>query len=249
MAVQQFDELNTLRGYAEIWFEKTQMPENARKKRVDLCMNFTELMLLLFYMITEQELEDFEYVPFLKERLVIIANNYIGVDNIAYVNNWAEKQAKIIIDNTLEMYEGEIEDETAENEEKEAEAKKKEREEHKQESQSNESRHFEEFDVDIPNSQYPTSKVRALLLAIECTTSVSNYADYYDAVKSGKTRKVWMTLSDNRVRESHILTQGQERPINMTFNVNGSEMIIPGDLTYDPDMKEIYNCRCYCEYY
>ena len=127
MAVQQFDELNTLRGYAEIWFEKTQMQENARKKRVDLCMNFTELMLLLFYMITDQELEDFEYVPFLKERLVIIANNYIGVDNIAYVNDWAEKQAKIIIDNTLEMCEGEIEAETAENEEKEAEAKKKER--------------------------------------------------------------------------------------------------------------------------
>ena len=44
MATQNFDQLNNLRSYAETWFSDTDMPEAAKKKRIDLCMEFTELM-------------------------------------------------------------------------------------------------------------------------------------------------------------------------------------------------------------
>ena len=253
MALQRFDELNTLRSYAEIWYNNSSMPDKAKKKRINLCMDFTELMLLLFYMITEQELENTEYVPFLAERLSIIASNYIGTDNLAYVNDWSQKQAKRIVDSTLEMFDEELEDISAEAEEQATEQDHKKKEQNKSEQEETQEKsdsiHFEEFDVDISKKEYSTSGFRACLIAIECVTSVANYDDYYQAYKDGRHKKVWMCGFYKASRKTHKEAHGQETEINKPFHVGDSVLSFPGDITNNPDMKEIYGCECWCEYY
>ena len=231
MAVQRFEELNNLKGYAEKYYSEFDFSEVEKKKRIALCMEFADLMLLLFYMITEQELEDDEYLAFLEERLRIIASNYLRVENLAFINDWSKKQAKSILETTEKLYQEEIDDVEEEDDEEQ------------------EVKHFEDFDVDIPKKDYPTSPFRSLLLAMECVTSVSNYADYYDAVNRGCKRKVWTCTHRPRSRESHEEAESQDIGINDLFDINGSKMMLPGDLTYDPDMKEIYGCRCYCRFY
>lgn len=255
MAVRNFDQLNNLRGYAETWFSTTDMPQAKKKKRIDLCMEFTELMILLFYMITEQELQPDEYERFLSERLKIIASNYIGTENLAYVNDWCKKQAKKIVNTTNKMYEAELDDiaeteaekierniqSTAENAEN-----KTEQEESKEEEKA---LHFEEFNVDIPKDEYPTSDFRACLIAIECVTAVANYDDYFQAYKEGKHRKTWNCGFYKNSRNTHQEAHGQETSIDNLFSVGDSTLSFPGDITHDPDMKEIYGCKCWCEYF
>lgn len=236
MAVQRFEELNTLRGYADIYYSKLNLPDAIKKKRIDLCMEFTELMLLLFYMMEGKELQDFEYIAFLEERLRIIAQNYLEVENLAYINDWSKKQAKIIVEETEKMFEEELDDYRETNEEQD------------EQKQQEETRHFEEFGVDVPKKQYPTSGVRAVLLAIQCNTSVYNYSEYYQAVQMGYQRKVWR-CTHIRTRESHLATEGQDRAINDLFDVNGEQMLIPGDITYDPSLREICGCNCTVDYY
>lgn len=239
------------------------MPEQAKKKRIELYLDYTELMLLVFFMITEQEMEPEEYEAFLAERLRIIAENYIGDDDIAYINDWSKKQAKKIIDATNKVFEGELEDETSEKEETQKEKEKEKAKESKKPKESEEPSEetaekpkevkktirFEEFDVEIPKEEYPTSDFRACLIAIECVTAVSNYDDYYQAYKTGKHKKVWMCSFVKESRGTHKEAHGQEKDIDKPFNVGTSMLAFPGDITSNPDMREIYNCLCWCEYY
>jgi hypothetical protein len=261
MATQNFDQLNNLRKYGEIWYSDSNMPEQAKKKRLELYMDYTELMLLLFYMINEQQLESNEYEAFLEERLRIIAENYIGTDDLAYINDWSKKQAKKIIDDTNNLFEGELEDETAEKEEAEKAQKQKVKQEEKELAKSGdkeaeekpkkekETIHFEEFDVDIPKDEYPTSDFRACLIAVECVTAVANYDDYYQAYKDGRHKKVWQCSFKKSSRETHKEAHGQQTDIDKPFYIGDSIMAFPGDITNNPDMKEIYGCECWCEYY
>ena len=256
MATQNFDQLNSLRKYAEIWYSDVGMPQDAKKKRIDLCMDYSELMLLLFLMITEQELEEEYYISFLAERLKIIAENYIGTENLAYVNDWSRKQAKKIVEDTEKLYEAELDDyhetEAEKNEQEKADRDREEPDKEKSESEEEEKSdvmHFEEFDVDIPKKEYPTSGFRACLIAIECVTAIANYDDYYQAYKDGRHHKVWQCGFFKQSRMTHQDAHGQETSIDKPFNVGTSYLSFPGDITYNPDMKEIYGCKCWCEYY
>jgi len=262
MATQNFDQLNSLRKYAEMWYSDTDMPQEKKRKRIDLCMEYADLMLLLFLMITEQELEDEYYISFLTERLKIIAENYIGTEDLAYVNDWSKKQAKKIVEDTNKLYEAELDDyretEAEEGEKKKAAEKEqadrdreesdKEKDEAKKKEESNVI-HFEEFGVDIPKDEYPLSELRACLIAIECVTSISNYDDYFQAYREGRHHKVWQCGFFKKSRETHQEAHGQDTNIDKPFYVGNSMLTFPGDLTYNPEMKEIYGCKCWCEYY
>jgi hypothetical protein len=263
MAIQNFDQLNNLRKYAEIGLYREGISEEKQKKRIDLCMEFTELMLLLFMMITEERLEPDEYVAFLEERISIIAGNYIGVDDLAYINDWSKKQAQKIVDATEHLFEDEIEEEQEKNAEEDETEKEKtesssfdettqaksEAEKNEEEKREEDVIHFEEYGVDIPKSEYPTSEFRACLISVYCVTAVDNYYDYYAAVNRGCTKKVWICEFSKYSRETHKNADHQTVNINTPFNVGNSYMMIPGDESYNPEEKELYGCTCYCEYY
>ena len=81
----------------------------------------------------------------------------------------------------------------------------------------------------------------------------SNFARSYqvneDAISSGATMKLWMTMRDERVRETHRNIDGQIKPINDLFYVGESLMNYPRDRSLGADMSEIIGCRCSIEYF
>lgn len=237
MALQNFDQLNNL---ATKWFDKMEVSDKEKKKRVELAIDYCEIMLLLFYMITEQEKEKSECIAFTEERLKVLAERELGTENIAYINDWSKIKAKEIVDTTYEKYESEIEDVIEE--EVKAEIAPKE-----DEKPIEDEKHVKvpELDIDIPESEYWTSEDRGLLIGIELSTTVYNFNELYDAMKVGKTRKVWMTEADDRVRPTHEAVHGVDLPINEMFLVGNSYMLMPGDTVHGAEMKEIAACRCH----
>lgn len=226
MAIQSFDELNsTYREYAEKWFDKMEIPDKDKKKRVDLTLDFCEILIMMLGMFDED-------VPvetirqFSNERLTIIAENYIGQDDIAFVNDWAEKET----DNIIKTTEKHITEPITEDEPvKEI--------------------NFEDFGVSIPENEYWTSPFRAFLLGIESATACANYGELYEALNRGKTRKVWVTEGDERVRPTHVEVDGTDIPITDLFQVGNSLLMFPGDISNGAEPQETSNCRCRSVYY
>lgn len=60
--------------------------------------------------------------------------------------------------------------------------------------------------------------------------------------KSGFTRKRWVTMHDDRVRETHAVADGQTVGLDEAFFVGGYPMQHPGDR--NAPIGETINCRC-----
>ena len=72
-------------------------------------------------------------------------------------------------------------------------------------------------------------------------------AGAYDAARAnGATVKVWNTMLDDRVRDSHEWLEGVTAPIDGVFyNWNGASTRYPGEWGIP---EEDCNCRCWCSY-
>ena len=57
-----------------------------------------------------------------------------------------------------------------------------------------------------------------------------------------KVHKEWMCTLDERTRWQHADLDGQKRPLNKPFEIDGYKIRYPGDPTAHPSM--VYNCRC-----
>lgn len=53
----------------------------------------------------------------------------------------------------------------------------------------------------------------------------------------------WVTMDDDRVRETHREADGQTVPIGEPFDIGGYPMLFPGDSQHAP-LDEVMNCRC-----
>ena len=91
------------------------------------------------------------------------------------------------------------------------------------------------------------SDERATALAENETNVFSNTVRENDAVRSGATRKRWVTEGDSRVRNTHSEVDGVEIGVNELFQVGDSLMRFPCDP--NGSVEEIANCRCTCEYF
>ena len=100
----------------------------------------------------------------------------------------------------------------------------------------------------MDKDSYWTSGDRAMLIAENEANSFDNYVDYREAATSGKKVKKWRTENDDKVRLTHDLAEGQTVDIDGLFLVGDSYMRFPMDTMYDPNPREIINCRCTCEY-
>lgn len=95
------------------------------------------------------------------------------------------------------------------------------------------------------DTEYYTSIGRSINIA-ECETNNSaNYDDLQDAINNGYTQKTWVTMRDNKVRETHTAIDGATIGIDELFQVGNAEMRFPCDeeLAFDYP-EEISNCRC-----
>lgn len=71
------------------------------------------------------------------------------------------------------------------------------------------------------------------------TLSAAHSASRRDGIPRIKT---WVSRDDDRVRASHIVADGQRRPLSVPFIVGGFPMQYPKDPIAPP--QEVVNCRC-----
>lgn len=96
---------------------------------------------------------------------------------------------------------------------------------------------------------YALSHKRAFLVSEIDANTFLNYVDYSDAKYEGKTKKQWLTMQDNKVRDTHSEVDSKIVPIDELYIVGGSLMRFPHDMKYGADAKEIIGCRCGVEYF
>lgn len=64
-----------------------------------------------------------------------------------------------------------------------------------------------------------------------------------DAEDEGiRLKKRWVATLDDRTRDTHQELDGQEVDVNEPFEVDGMEIMYPGDPNAEPEL--VYNCRC-----
>lgn len=95
---------------------------------------------------------------------------------------------------------------------------------------------------------YWTSADRAAEIAKNESAIVNNHREFEEAKRRGKKYKTWNTMGDNKVRDSHVFMEGTRIGIDEMFDVNGSDMMFPGDTEHGAAPEEIINCRCWLTY-
>ena len=83
------------------------------------------------------------------------------------------------------------------------------------------------------------------------TASASNRASL-EAVKSNDSpateMKIWSTIGDTLVRDSHEMMDGKTIAREAMFDVRSSMMDCPADSTHGAAAEEVINCRCRLDY-
>lgn len=98
------------------------------------------------------------------------------------------------------------------------------------------------------DDNFYTSYERAVLSAENEANTICNYKDYVNAIKHGKTHKVWLTKEDERVRLTHREVDKIKLPILKLYLVGNSQMRFPHDTAYGASPREYINCRCSIKY-
>lgn len=66
------------------------------------------------------------------------------------------------------------------------------------------------------------------------------------AVRNDQIRRIWSDTGDGRTRPHHMAMNTQEiTGLDMPWNVNGSLMMFPGDVSMGASADQIVNCRCW----
>ena len=92
------------------------------------------------------------------------------------------------------------------------------------------------------------SEDRAKFIAENEANAILNYADFLNAYREGKTKKIWIGVEDNRQRFSHYEVTGEMIDIDTPFDVGDSMMMYPKDISLGATPEEIVNCRCSIKY-
>ena len=116
--------------------------------------------------------------------------------------------------------------------------------------------YIKEFSVDTVNTtvknediMYFTSDDRAVLIAENESHFTFSRKEYLDAVKSGKKRKQWVDVRDEKERKTHREVGGTVIPIDQPFIVGNSLMMFATDHSLNAEAKELINCRCTTRYF
>lgn len=96
---------------------------------------------------------------------------------------------------------------------------------------------------------YMTSTDRSIVIAETEVNNAANNDEYLEAKENGMTEKVWHTMEDNKVRQTHQELDGATIGIDELFQVGDAEMRFPCDeeLAYDSP-QETVGCRCWLEF-
>lgn len=96
--------------------------------------------------------------------------------------------------------------------------------------------------VNIPGMNR-TSAIRAARTAVTGAQNAGRLDSFLKAQEMGiRLKKRWLSTLDNRTRHTHRILDGQVRPNEKPFVVEGQEIMYPGDPSAAAAL--VYNCRC-----
>jgi hypothetical protein len=73
----------------------------------------------------------------------------------------------------------------------------------------------------------------------------ANFGAFESFQQSGMVKGMeWLATGDDRTRPTHVMANGQVRPLGEPFSVGGSELRWPGDSELGAEPEEICGCRC-----
>jgi HK97 family phage portal protein len=103
----------------------------------------------------------------------------------------------------------------------------------------------------IRDKYQPMTKTRSLTIARTETTIAASEgslgaATEMSVIMGQPLLKQWVSVSDDRVRDSHLAMNGIEAEITEDFDVGGEAMSGPGDPDASPE--NVINCRCTLTY-
>lgn len=79
--------------------------------------------------------------------------------------------------------------------------------------------------------------------AITGSQNAGRMQQMHDAEDLGvQVKKRWIATLDDRTRDTHRDLDGQTVPVDEPFEVDGMEIMYPGDPSAEPEL--VYNCRC-----
>ena len=85
--------------------------------------------------------------------------------------------------------------------------------------------------------------IRNARTAVTGAQNAGRQESYYRAKEMGlNLRKRWIATKDNRTRHAHAMLDGQTVPLDKPFEIEGQELMFPGDPTGLPRL--VWNCRC-----
>ena len=267
-----FDELNRLDSIAE-YFEPMQISADGKARRHELTEYLIDAFLFFFatYDVHRQYynlLEKETYTKLLADRITDAVTKVTGIDS--YMSEHIRTISKSIVDTT---FKNAPEDEIAD---KPVPQKANTQYTHSSPLNSSDASVYETLNrtenpqpapltytssgpLDIPektsggpaplkNSIYWLSYARAEDMAKSEANSFLNYTDYVDAKSFGARQKRWLTMLDDKVRETHAEVEGETIGIDELFTVGNSQMRFPQDMSESPDLEEVIGCRCSVEY-
>lgn len=94
------------------------------------------------------------------------------------------------------------------------------------------------------NNAYFFSDDRAMFCAEEESNSVGECKAFVKALLQGKRYKTWSAIIDKRTRDSHRDYNGTSVPITEPFDIRGSLLMYPRDVSLGAAAEEIVGCRC-----
>jgi HK97 family phage portal protein len=92
------------------------------------------------------------------------------------------------------------------------------------------------------------SPARSMLIARTEIQAASGLGTNSFARDAGMDTHSWICASDELSREWHIEANGQTIPLDQPFQVNGEELMFPGDSSLGATGGNICNCRCVEDY-
>lgn len=85
--------------------------------------------------------------------------------------------------------------------------------------------------------------IRTARTATTCAQNSGRIDGYKRAMGMGiDVKQIWLSTLDGRTRHEHRQLMGQKREVGKPFEVNGYEIMFPGDPTAEAFL--VYNCRC-----
>lgn len=219
MALQRFDELNTL-SFDEYFGDIAGMTTEQRKQRVALAETLLDVFLYAFSYIEEifnggasdavAEQELWEMLD--ADVLASIPDDI----KYAYRVSTAEDLGDLPIDPAIKNYVSLVTASIA------------------------------GYTVAHVGEYYATSYERAWNMAADQSQALWNDHDYKVAVASGKRFKTWQAILDKVTRPAHWNANGKKVRINDYFVVGGEAMRYPHDI--NASAENVISCRCWVIY-